>query len=165
MTWPIHEKIQRLLKARKFKKKELAAHLGIAPQTMTDICKGRSAVTLRHLRGLVSFFGIRADYWMDESRENPGSFDLIHVVSDEDLRRFEELGVLDAPAWERTLARVRSFLARHHGAWEEEYGSFTPEEARILETRGKGETLIPRPEAIPTGSLTESVTPRENEPA
>jgi plasmid maintenance system antidote protein VapI len=161
MTWPIHQKIQRLLKDRKLKKKDLAAHLGIAPQTMTDICKGRSAVTLNHLRGLVSFFCIRADYWIDESREHPGAFDLTSMVSDEDIRSFEDLGVLDAPAWERTLYKVRSFLKRHSGVWEEENGSFTPEEARILEIRETGDIMIPRPEAIPSRSAGK----RETEPA
>ncbi len=161
MTWPIHEKVQRLLKDRKLKKKDLAAHLGIAPQTMTDICKGRSAVTLSHLRGLVSFFHIRADYWIDESREKPGAFDLIGTVSDEDIRDFEHLGVFAAPAWERTLQKVRSFLKRHRGTWEEENGAYTPEEASILEIRDSGETLIPRPDAVPSGSL----GVRETEPA
>jgi len=81
MAWPIHEKIQRLLKERKKRKKDLASHLNIAPQTMTDICKGRSAVTLQHLRGIMSFFGLRADYWMDDSREEPNESDRLPTAT------------------------------------------------------------------------------------
>ncbi|MEZ5988670.1 MAG: XRE family transcriptional regulator [Planctomycetota bacterium] len=148
MTWPIHEKITRLLKERRQKKKDLAAHLGIAPQTMTDICKGRSAVTLSHLKGLVTFFGLRADWWLDEDREEPSPFDRTGEIGDEDLRRLEQLGLGDAKALERTLHKVRAFLGRHRGQWEEENGSFTPEEARILEI-GEIKPLIPRPEPLP----------------
>lgn len=173
MTWPIHEKIQRLLKDRKLKKKDLAAHLGIAPQTMTDICKGRSAVTLNHLRGLVSYFRIRADYWIDDDRETPGAFDMLGVVSEEDLRNFENLGVLDAQAWDETMHKVRSFLERHRGLWEDENGPFSRDEAAILSLHERmqpaSDTLIPRPPATRITSLdaTPSGTPgeRETEPA
>ena len=43
----IHEKISALLEQRRLKKRDLARALGVSPQTATDICKGRSAITLR----------------------------------------------------------------------------------------------------------------------
>ncbi len=132
MTWPIHEKIQRLLKERKHRKKDLAAALGIAPQTMTDICKGRSAVTLSHLRGLVRFFGIRADFWLADSRENPSPSDHLERVRDDDLRQLEALGILGTDSWRRSLARVQGCVTRHREAWEREFGPMTAEDAALL---------------------------------
>ena len=81
----IEEKIRRLLAERSRRKKDLAAFLGIAPQTMTDICKGRSAVTLPHLKGLVRFFELRADYWLDDGRDEPGPLDRLEVLDNENL--------------------------------------------------------------------------------
>ena len=67
----IHEKISALLEQRRLKKRDLARALGVSPQTATDICKGRSAITLPHLRNLMAFLELRADYWLDEGRLTP----------------------------------------------------------------------------------------------
>jgi transcriptional regulator with XRE-family HTH domain len=71
MVHPLHEKIEHALSQRGLLKRDLARALGVSPQTATDICKGRSAVTLPHLRRLVGYFGLRADYWLDDSRLAP----------------------------------------------------------------------------------------------
>ena len=71
----IADKINAMLAERGLLKRDLARALGVSPQTATDICKGRSAVTLRHLRNLVRLFELRADYWIDETRIEPDPAD------------------------------------------------------------------------------------------
>ena len=71
----IHEKIAALLEQRHLKKRDLARALGVSPQTATDICKGRSAITLPHLRNLVAYFELRADFWIDDQRLLPDAGD------------------------------------------------------------------------------------------
>lgn len=73
----IHEKIVAQLEQRKLKKRDLARALSVSPQTATDICKGRSAITLPHLRNLVAYFGLRADFWLDEQRLLPDANDKV----------------------------------------------------------------------------------------
>ncbi|GEM_PF-2592703 len=146
MLYPIHEKIQHLLKKGKIRKKALAAHLGIAPQTMTDICQGRSSVTLKHLRGLVSFFGIRADYWIDDSRLEPELRDHFKSLPDEDLRQMETLGIIGSPNWKATLSRVQYFIGINRDLWESHFGKVSIEESKILGlplVEKKGEILSP----------------------
>ncbi len=132
MLYPIHEKIQHLLRKRKIRKKDLASHLGIAPQTMTDICQGRSSVTLKHLRGLVSFFGIRADYWIDDFRLEPEPRDYFKVLPDEDLQQMEALGIIGSPNWKSTLARVQYFIGMNRELWESHFGKVSVEDSRLL---------------------------------
>jgi plasmid maintenance system antidote protein VapI len=71
----IHEKINAQLEQRKLKKRDLARALGVSPQTATDICKGRSAITLPHLRNLVSYFGLKADFWINDEKLLPEAND------------------------------------------------------------------------------------------
>ena len=71
----IHEKITALLEQRRLKKRDLARALGVSPQTATDICKGRSAITLPHLRNLISYFEVRAEFWLDDDRLAPIEID------------------------------------------------------------------------------------------
>lgn len=98
MAFPIHEKIQLQLSLRNRRKKDLAAFLGIAPQTMTDICKGRSAVTLMHLKGLIRFFELRASYWLDDNRRDPAPLDRIDLFDDQDMRRLEAVLLPEHPS-------------------------------------------------------------------
>ena len=85
----IAEKINAVLAERGLLKRDLARALGISPQTATDICKGRSAVTLPHLRSLVRFFGLRPDFWLDDSRLEPGAADEVDLT--ELLKPYEQL--------------------------------------------------------------------------
>lgn len=135
MTWPIHQKIQRLLKERKQRKKDLAAFLGIAPQTMTDICKGRSAVTLQHLRGIMRYFRIRADFWLDDSRKNPGTLDQYELVSDSELRQFEQLDIRNVAALSKTLSALRQFILKDRAAWDLQFGGLDKDVAGTLGIR------------------------------
>jgi plasmid maintenance system antidote protein VapI len=75
MPHPLHAKIEYALAQRGLLKRDLARALGVSPQTATDICKGRSAITLPHLRRLVAYFGLRADYWLDDARLAPAAAD------------------------------------------------------------------------------------------
>ncbi|MFQ5504101.1 MAG: hypothetical protein ACE5F1_04785 [Planctomycetota bacterium] len=143
MPWPIHEKIQRLLRLHNKRKKDLALHLQSAPQTMTDICKGRSAVTLRHLRGLMSFFGLRADYWLDDGREEPDEVDHLHVLSNEELRQFKDVLRLGPRSWNSTLRKLRSFIAKNRSLWNRQVGQLGPKESKLLGLSKSGPSAIP----------------------
>lgn len=128
----IAEKINAVLAQRRMLKRDLARALGVAPQTATDICKGRSAVTLPHLRKLCEVFGLRADFWLDETRLEPGPGD--HAVSElpQKLDGLAEHGVLavDDPG---TLARRLLDLGRDHRAeWVRRFGEPTPDVAQLL---------------------------------
>ena len=137
MTMPIHEKIQKQLRQRRQRKKDLAAFLGIAPQTMTDICKGRSAVTLSHLRRLVDYFDLRADFWLDDSREEPALLDDSSLFSREDLALLEQV-LLDpsqTAAARQLLQSIRSRAAR----WEARCGRSPLGLIRLLQAAAAGE--------------------------
>jgi transcriptional regulator with XRE-family HTH domain len=121
----IHEKISALLEQRRLKKRDLARALGVSPQTATDICKGRSAITLPHLRNLVAYFELRADYWLDDQRLLPGAGD-------------ECVGQGLPPGWpqvqdpELLARRLRTFLQRHRAEFLAQFPDLTPEERRAL---------------------------------
>lgn len=107
---PIHEKITALLEQRRLKKRDLARALGVSPQTATDICKGRSAITLPHLRNLVAFFEIRADFWLDNDRLLPESTDRVGQGPTPATPPTALHQVTDS---ERQLRVIRTFLDRH----------------------------------------------------
>lgn len=120
MAFPIHEKIELQLSLSRRRKKDLASFLGIAPQTMTDICKGRSAVTLTHLRGLVRYFGLRGTYWLDDERRDPQPLERLELFDDSDLRHLEAALLAERPseAAARELAsglkKREELFARHN---------------------------------------------------
>ena len=87
----IHEKIVAQLEQRKLKKRDLARALSVSPQTATDICKGRSAITLPHLRNLVNYFGLRADFWLDDQRLMPEASDRVGATPAADRPKTETL--------------------------------------------------------------------------
>lgn len=98
MVHPLHEKIEHALSQRGLLKRDLARALGVSPQTATDICKGRSAVTLPHLRRLVAYFSLRADYWLDDARLAPTASDEVcaaHAVAGEGLFGSDGRGLTD----------------------------------------------------------------------
>ena len=126
----IHEKITALLEQRRLKKRDLARALGVSPQTATDICKGRSAITLPHLRNLVSFFEVRADFWLDDVRLLPESADRVGG-----LRAAEALahtGLLQVSDPEHLLRTIRSFLSRYQAEFLATCPDLEPEARRLL---------------------------------
>jgi transcriptional regulator with XRE-family HTH domain len=126
----IHEKITALLEQRRLKKRDLARALGVSPQTATDICKGRSAVTLPHLRNLVAFFEANADYWLDDERRLPDELDAPRL-----RRRFEALarfGLTRVGDPERLLTRVRAFVHQHRREFAAAFPDLTPEERAVI---------------------------------
>lgn len=127
----IHEKIVALLEQRKLKKRDLARALTVSPQTATDICKGRSAITLPHLRNLVAFFELRADYWLDDQRLMPEASDRIGAKSapNEALARTGLAQVADV---EKLVQRVRNFLGDHRSHFVARNPDLTAEERRFL---------------------------------
>ena len=150
MGRPIHEKINLLLTERGQKKKELAKALGISPQTMTDITKGRSSVTLQHLRGLVRFFNLRADYWLDDERDAPGDTDNQTAAAtagsgDTGVRREPDNrpAFLRAPNSSEFMDKMRTFLRSHQEEWDRTFGPIKPQERELLEPRDDRRTQRP----------------------
>lgn len=127
----IHEKIVALLEQRHFKKRDLARALGISPQTATDICKGRSAITLPHLRSLVAFFELRADFWLDESRELPDPEDRASGGGSK-MGSLARSGLLQVDDFDKFLLRLRTFLAEHRSAFLAKNPDLTADEKRVL---------------------------------
>ena len=126
----IHEKITALLEQRRLKKRDLARALGVSPQTATDICKGRSAITLPHLRNMVAFFDVRADFWLDEARLLPESTD--RVGGTRAAEALAHTGLLQVSDPDRLLRSIRSFLSRHRTEFVAAFPDLEPEERRLL---------------------------------
>lgn len=136
----IHEKITALLEQRRLKKRDLARALAVSPQTATDICKGRSAITLPHLRNLVAFFDVRPDFWLDEDRLLPEDHDRVaNRVTLTALSR-SGLAALDDP--ERLLERLRSFVRIHQAEFLAAFPDLRPDERALL---GLGEPQFGAP--------------------
>jgi plasmid maintenance system antidote protein VapI len=127
----IHEKIVAQLEQRHLKKRDLARALGVSPQTATDICKGRSAITLPHLRNLVAFFELRADFWIDDQKLVPDASDRVQSngVSSEALARSGLLGIEDI---DRFLRRIRTLVGEHRQSFKARNPDLTPGEKQVL---------------------------------
>lgn len=126
----IHEKISALLEQRRLKKRDLARALGVSPQTATDICKGRSAITLPHLRNLVAFFEIRAEFWLDDGRLVPEEWD--RAANRAVVDALARAGFLQIADPEHLLRRIRSFLSTHRAEFLAACPDMTPDERRFL---------------------------------
>lgn len=126
----IHEKITALLEQRRLKKRDLARALGVSPQTATDICKGRSAITLPHLRNLISFFEVRSEFWLDDERLTPAEIDLLeHKKAAQALARS---GLLRLEDPERLMQRLKAFVQSHREHFLSSYSDLTDAERRLL---------------------------------
>jgi len=126
----IHEKITALLEQRRLKKRDLARALGVSPQTATDICKGRSAITLPHLRNLISFFEVRAEFWLDDDRLTPIEIDqLARRGAAEAITRS---GMLEIEDPERLVKRISGFLQTKRDDFLAAHPDLTPSEQRLL---------------------------------
>jgi plasmid maintenance system antidote protein VapI len=126
----IHEKISALLEQRRLKKRDLARALGVSPQTATDICKGRSAITLPHLRNLVAFFELRADFWLDDHRLLPEAVD--RAADDRSGEALARTGLLQVSDPEHLLRAIRGFVQRHRADFLAHNPDLTPDERRVL---------------------------------
>lgn len=126
----IHEKISALLEQRRLKKRDLARALGVSPQTATDICKGRSAITLPHLRNLVSFFELRADYWLDEARLHPEPTDALGMPRSDGL--LARTGLLLARDPERLVRAMLDFARQHRAEFASRNPDLATDDARVL---------------------------------
>ncbi len=126
----IHEKISALLEQRRLKKRDLARALGVSPQTATDICKGRSAITLPHLRNLVAFFELRAEFWLDDHRLVPADIDRAANRSAADA--LTRTGMLQISDPERLLRRIRAFVQKHRAEFLAAHPDLTIDERRVL---------------------------------
>jgi transcriptional regulator with XRE-family HTH domain len=127
----IHEKITALLEQRHLKKRDLAKALGVSPQTATDICKGRSAITLPHLQNLVAFFELRADFWLDTARLLPEQDDrAIGGVGKVDA--LARAGLLQVDDVERLIARIRAFVKDNRSAFLAKNPDLSADEKRVL---------------------------------
>src|SRR5688572_27471921 len=127
---PIHEKIVAQLEQRRLKKRDLARALGVSPQTATDICKGRSAITLPHLRNLVSFFEVRAEFWLDDERLVPE--DLDRIAARGAAAAIARAGLMQLPDPEHFLRRVRTFVQQHRAEFVAAFPDLSGTERRLL---------------------------------
>jgi transcriptional regulator with XRE-family HTH domain len=127
----IQEKITALVEQRHLKKRDLARALGVSPQTATDICKGRSAITLPHLRNLVTFFELRPDFWLDDEKLLPDDGDRRQAGGTR-TDTLAKSGLLQVQDVERLLERVRSFVAEHRSAFLGRNLDLAAEEKRVL---------------------------------
>jgi plasmid maintenance system antidote protein VapI len=126
----IHEKISALLEQRRLKKRDLAKALGVSPQTATDICKGRSAITLPHFRNLVTFFEVRAEFWLDDNRLVPEAWDRAQKQgATEALAR---VGLFQVNDPEHLLRRVRAFVQKHRAEFLAACPDLSSDERRFL---------------------------------
>lgn len=126
----IHEKITALLEQRRLKKRDLARALGISPQTATDICKGRSAITLPHLRNLISFFEVRAEFWLDDERLKPGELDRVAARGTADA--VARTGIAQLPDPDRFMRVLRTFVQQRRAEFLAAFPDLTPAERRVL---------------------------------
>ena len=126
----IHEKISALLEQRRLKKRDLARALGVSPQTATDICKGRSAITLPHLRNLVTFFQVRAEFWLDDHRLAPEEVDRADKTAI--LDGLARAGFLQIEDPTRLLQNVRRFVQSHREAFLRACPDLSSDERRFL---------------------------------
>lgn len=126
----IHEKITALLEQRRLKKRDLARALAVSPQTATDICKGRSAITLPHLRNLVAFFEVRPDFWLDEERLLPGELDRVATRGSWEALARSGLATLGDP--QRLLERVRRFVQAHQDEFLASFPDLLQQERAVL---------------------------------
>lgn len=127
----IHEKIVAQLEQRRLKKRDLARALGVSPQTATDICKGRSAITLPHLRNLVAYFELRADFWIDDRKLLPEPGDRIQATGTHS-EAMARSGLLQVADIERFLQRMRALASEHRGEFLARNADLTAEERRVL---------------------------------
>lgn len=135
----ISEKINGLLDQRGLLKRDLARALGVSPQTVTDICKGRSAVTLAHLRRLVDFFGVRAEFWLDEERIAPNPADDAIPGLDDKITALARTGLLHADDPALLIERLTELVRSHREAYLARWGEVGPEERawlRLPDARG-----------------------------
>lgn len=122
MSCPLHEKITRMLAARGLLKRDLARALGVSPQTATDICKGRSAITLPHLRNLVQLFALRADFWLNDERPEPDAGDHSDGKADGLLREMARLGLMDVDDPAALIERMTRFARQGRDRFLSEFG-------------------------------------------
>lgn len=127
----IHEKITALLEQRHLKKRDLARALGVSPQTATDICKGRSAITLPHLRNLVAYFELRADFWLDDTKVLPEAGDSLQAGAPR-MDGLLRSGLLQVEDVERFVGRLRSFLAESRAPFLARNPDLSAEEKQVL---------------------------------
>ncbi len=126
------EKISRLLRHRGLLKRDLARALGVSPQTATDICKGRSSITVPHLRRLIQFFGLRAEFWLDNDRLNPSAADECSTSLDAKVHKLAEAGLLYAEDPAGLFERLLELARRHREEYLTLFGEAPPEERRLL---------------------------------
>ena len=155
----IHEKITALLQQRRLKKRDLARALGVSPQTATDICKGRSAITLPHLRNLVSFFEIRADFWLDDDRLMPSEVD--QVCRKDAADAMQRTGLLAAENPARLVDMLRAFATENREAFLQHSPTLTDLERNVLGLSGSIQKAAEITERAPTEAEHSSTTCRK----
>jgi transcriptional regulator with XRE-family HTH domain len=138
----IADKINVVLAQRGLLKRDLARALGISPQTATDICKGRSAITLPHLRSLIRFFGLRADFWLDEQRLEPAAGDDVVPALEARLRGLLDSGLLRTADPADLVGRLVRFARQHQREFVSLCGELAHEELEFLRRAAAGAPAV-----------------------
>jgi transcriptional regulator with XRE-family HTH domain len=140
----ITDKITWLLADRGLKRRTLADALGVTPQTVSDILNGRSQITVAHLRRLVEFFGLRADYWLDDSRLEPTRFDDRISGLQRKVAELADGWVLRCEDPAPILRRLLTFASERQAEYEQRFGRITADERRLLGSPPEGEGRVGR---------------------
>ena len=129
----LHKKIDTLLRERDFAEKDLAAALGITNQSLQDILKGRGSVNVQILQGLVRFFGIRADYWINDEKAEPTTDDVVPTTDGFSTKTLEKMGISKSKETGNFVTKIRDFIKDHPEEWATQFGPLTREELDILD--------------------------------
>ena len=132
MARPINKKIEMLLRDRDFDEKDLASALGLTGQHLKDILKGRSGINVQVLQGLVEFFGLRADYWINDQKEDPTHEDQTRSNRTVPNEKLEKLGLTRPEGSEEFQRKVREFIRNHPEEWASQFGPLSREEMDLL---------------------------------
>ena len=135
MGRPINKKIESLLRERDFNQKDLANTLGISSQSLQEIIKGRTTVNVPVIQGLVRFFKLRADYWVDDQKDDPTPNDVIGGTSGTDQKANERLGLSIPQDSAGFKKKVEAFIKNHPEEWATQFGPLTREELDLLEEK------------------------------
>jgi transcriptional regulator with XRE-family HTH domain len=156
MAHSLHEKIEFALAQRGLLKRDLARALSVSPQTATDICKGRSAVTLPHLRNLVAMFGLRADFWLDDSRLASAPGDEVAPERDAKLRALADHELLAGGDPAALVANLLTFARERRDDFVRRFPQITDEQRALLGLATRANGRVGQVNGNPTPPATNS---------
>jgi hypothetical protein len=82
------------------------------------------------LRNLVSFFEVRAEFWLDDERLVPEETDKLSARGT--IAALGRTGLLQVQDPEKLLRRVRTFIQQNRAHFLASFPDLTPQERRVL---------------------------------